>query len=258
MSETVLNKTALVLSAGGLFCAYQAGFYKAIAGRVPIDLVVGASAGALNGWPIASGCSPELLIEQWLDPDISDVLRLLPNPGFFRGYFDNTRLRMQTEKATAEFQPRIPYGVALVELPSFRTVVVQHPSVTARHLEATCAIPLVLPSVKIEGKRYIDGGLISKLPFDGAVQMGATRIIAIDSLPDVNLWWLRYGTRLARSLKAKPRIPAGVEILTFTPSEPLGDAQSAVFWKRENIERWIDLGYRDGLRAHFPESGISK
>ena len=39
---------ALVLSAGGLFAAYQAGVYKALWPHWKPDLVVGASAGALN------------------------------------------------------------------------------------------------------------------------------------------------------------------------------------------------------------------
>ena len=62
------HKTALVLSAGGMFGAYQAGAYRAIAEIAPPDIVVGASVGALNGWPIAGGCTPDHLIERWLDP----------------------------------------------------------------------------------------------------------------------------------------------------------------------------------------------
>ena len=45
--------TALVLSAGGMFGAYQAGAWKALAPELSPDLVVGTSAGSLNGWAIA-------------------------------------------------------------------------------------------------------------------------------------------------------------------------------------------------------------
>jgi hypothetical protein len=29
----------------------------------------------------------------------------------------------------------------------------------------------------------------------------------------------------------------------------LGDANDAVFWKRENVERWVEMGMRDATRA---------
>ncbi|MGH9659904.1 MAG: patatin-like phospholipase family protein, partial [Bryobacteraceae bacterium] len=69
-----MPKTALVLSGGGLFGAYQAGAWKALAARFPPDLVVGASAGALNAWCIAGGCTPDELIAQWLDPAAGSLL----------------------------------------------------------------------------------------------------------------------------------------------------------------------------------------
>ena len=62
-------KTALVLSAGGMFGAYQAGAWKALASVFQPDIVVGASIGALNGWAIAGGCSTAQLIDLWLELD---------------------------------------------------------------------------------------------------------------------------------------------------------------------------------------------
>jgi len=57
--------TALVLSAGGMYGAYQAGAWKELADVFRPDLVVGASIGALTGWAIAGGCEPEELIARW-------------------------------------------------------------------------------------------------------------------------------------------------------------------------------------------------
>src|SRR5579862_9012522 len=55
----VAVKTALVLSAGGMFGAYQAGAWRELSASFRPDLVVGTSAGSLNGWSIAGGCPPE-------------------------------------------------------------------------------------------------------------------------------------------------------------------------------------------------------
>src|SRR6202046_1475091 len=59
--------TALGLSAGGMYGAYQAGAWRAIADVFQPDLIVGASIGAINGWAIAGGCPPDELIERWLN-----------------------------------------------------------------------------------------------------------------------------------------------------------------------------------------------
>jgi NTE family protein len=244
------RKTALVLSAGGMFGAYQAGAWQAIAERFQPDIVVGASVGALNGWSIASGCSPEHLIEKWRDPQAGAVLRLFPNAGWRNGWFDPEPLRACTEQLISDYTPSTPFGLVMVQMPGLhtrwlRTVLVKHPEVTAAHLQATCSIPLFLPGVTIGDGRYLDGGLLEKLPIWAAVEMGATSIIAIDSLPKVGRWWLRAGTNFARLFKPDHYLPDDLEVTIVSPSEWLGDANDAVFWKRENIDRWIKLGMRD-------------
>lgn len=243
------QKTALVLSSGGMFGAYQAGAYKAIAEVLEPDIVVGASVGALNGWPIASGCTPNHLIDRWLDATSGQTLKLVPDAGWRNGWFDPAPLRAQAHRIAADYQPRIPFGVVVVELPWLSTVLVRHPDVTAAHLQATCSIPLFLPTVEIDGRRYLDGGFFEKLPVWAAVAMGATRIIAIDSMPDVGLWWLRAGINIARLFKPSRRYPEDLDLTVIAPSEELGDASDAVFWKRENIERWVKLGERDAAAA---------
>ena len=137
----------------------------------------------------------------------------------------------------------------MIQLPKLSAHLVQHPDVTAAHLQATCSIPLFLPSVEIGGRRYLDGGLFEKLPLWAAIEMGATRIIAVDSLPNVGKWWLHLGINIAHAFKPKRRYPRDLDLTIIEPSETLGDADAAVFWKRENIERWVDMGTRDATRT---------
>src|SRR4051794_30878184 len=70
------RKTALVLSGGGTFGAYQAGVWTGISEYFQPDLVVGASVGSLNGWAIAGGCSPAELTRRWREIDTSGAERL--------------------------------------------------------------------------------------------------------------------------------------------------------------------------------------
>jgi NTE family protein len=243
------QKTALVLSAGGFFGAYQAGAWKTLAGRFRPDIVVGASVGALNGWMIAAGASPEHLIESWRHPSAGGVLRLYPDAGWRRGWFDPAPLRARAEHLVTAYKPVIPFGLVVVRMPWLRTALVRYPDITAAHLQATCSIPYFLPSVPIDGRRWVDGGLLEKLPIAAAVQMGATRIVAIDSLPQMGPWWLRTGANLLRACRPSRHLPNGLEITTVSPSEWLGDANDAVCWKGENIDRWVEMGARDTQAA---------
>ena len=82
-----------------MFGAYQAGAYRAIAELAPPDIVVGASVGALNGWSIAGGCTPDHLIERWLHPSAGDALKLFPNHGWRNGWFDPARCARKPKKS---------------------------------------------------------------------------------------------------------------------------------------------------------------
>lgn len=244
-----LGKTALVLSAGGMFGAYQAGAYKTIADIAPPDLVVGASVGALNGWPIAGGCSPDELIERWRDPATGATLQLFPDCGWNRGWFDPAPLRRQAEELCATYNPILPFGLVLTQLPLMQARLFKFPHVQAVHLHATCAIPFFLPPVRIGGTSYIDGGAFEKMPIWAALEMGATRIIAVDSLPGVSKWWMQLALSATRIVRRRRRLPADLDLTIITPSEMLGDANDAIFWQLRNIERWVALGMRDAAAA---------
>ncbi len=228
-----------------MFGAYQAGVFKAIAELAPPDIVVGTSVGALNGWLIASGRRPKDLIDQWLDPSAGEALTLFPNHGWRHGWFDPAPLRRQAERIWSASRPSMPFGVVVTELPRLHARLIEHPNVVPAHLHATCSIPVFLPPVAINGKYYLDGGIFEKLPIWAAIQMGATRIIAVDSLPRVGKWWLHLGIKLAYAFKPRRRYPTDLDLTIISPSGTLGDANDAVFWKRANIERWIEMGERD-------------
>jgi NTE family protein len=232
-----------------MFGAYQAGAYRAIRKRFVPDIICGASVGALNGWALASGCSADHLIERWLEPAAGETLQLYPKAGWRRGWFDPAPLRARAESLVRDYTPVIPFGVVVTELPFFKVRLIRDRAVLPEHLQATCSIPLFLPTVRIDGKRCLDGGLFEKLPLWAALEMGATRIIAIDSLPNVGKWWIHAGIEIAHAFKPRRKYSRDLDLTVITPSESLGDGNDAVFWKRENAERWIDLGARDADRA---------
>ena len=229
-------KTALVLSAGAMFGAYQVGVWKGLTGRFQPDLVVGASVGALNGWGMAGGCEPGELERLWLDAETGRMLR-------FRRQTDLLRRAEQLYRA---YTPRIPFGMIAVEVPSLRLRLFQSSElrreVTPSHLVASCAIPLWFPSVRVNGLRLADGGIRSTLPVWAAARMGATRVLAVDCLPVGWQGWYRWPAGvLLPDRSAAPELDVNI----LRPSRPLGGLNDILFWKRDNIARWIELGERD-------------
>ncbi len=243
------SKTALVLSAGGYFGAYQVGVWKALAHEFAIDMVVGASVGALNGWPIAARCSPDELEERWLDDSTANHLTFHSQPGLRNGYFRSEPLLESVTALYESYKPVIPFGMVAVQVPVLKPRLFLTGEVTPSHLLATCSIPFILPSVKIGRQRFTDGGLLEKMPLWAAVEMGATEIIAIDSLPDVTPWWVHAGTSVLRLARPGKAIAPDIRVTTIAPTEHMGTAHDAVIWKRENIERWVAMGERDAARV---------
>jgi NTE family protein len=240
--------TALVLSAGGMFGAYQAGAWKGLAGRLRPDIVIGASVGALNAWAIAGEAAPEELIESWLEPECASLagLRLqLP----WRGCFDSRPLHARIERLWAGYRPRTPVAVVATEIPALRPRLFRDQAITWRHLAASCAVLLGYEQIRIEGKTYTDGGLLGALPLWAAAQLGATRVVAIDALPAMPSRPVRAFVKAVQAVAPKQAIRGRpVEVRKVAPPGPLGSLRQAVFWDRDAVERWIARGEADARR----------
>jgi NTE family protein len=227
---------ALVLSGGALFGAWQAGAWTALAAAFQPDLIVGASVGSLNGYAIACGATPEFLRELWLNAEVAKLSRLETN---LRGM-------------AAQHRPRIDFALVATDLLRMKPKVFRGDEVTWRHLAASCAVPLVLPQVRIDGRLYSDGGLLNPLPVYAAVDLGATEIWALHALPEIPAGPLKPAVFAFRAMFGfNPPLAEGVRLTVLQPGSPLGSVLDALRFKRENVERWLEQGYRDAQKT-FP------
>jgi NTE family protein len=222
-----------------MWAAWELGAWKVLSRRFQPDLVVGTSAGALIGWSIAGGCTPDDLICDWMDPRVAQVLRFGVTRG---GILRPEGLHEKARELFARYRPRIPFGLTLVELPRLQIRLFRDCEITADHLAAACAIPFGFPPVRIKDRFYVDGGLRGALPLPAAEAMGATRAIALNVLNTPAFRLLR------RTMKVPDASPA-LEVLRLEPSERLGSVREALVWSAANVERWIALGERDATRA---------
>jgi NTE family protein len=227
--------TALVLSAGGLWTAWEVGAWSVLRERLRPDLIVGASAGAWNGWAIAGGCTPEELARLWLDPAAGQIMRFgLHSTGFLQGEPLHAKARELFER----FSPRVPFALTTVGVPGLRCHIVRDRDIAWRHLAASCAIPCAFPPVEIAGRYYVDGGLRAGLPLWAAEELGATRAVALNVLNTP-------GFRLLHRVMRGRTAGSALEVVRVEPSRRLGSLRDAMRWSAGNIERWIAQGEQD-------------
>jgi NTE family protein len=245
-----MAKTALVLSGGGLFGAYQAGVWKALSRVIAPDIVVGASVGALNGWLIAAGATGDELTRHWLDPASSNLMPYRRQRLPWSSVFDPQPLRSRAKFLVDHYSPRVDYGVVLVQLPSLRPKLFRNTEVTWQHLVASCAVPGGFPPVRIGGALYMDGGVLEALPLWAAGEMGATRVIAVNASKFVAPWAVGIVIKGVRRLaKVRPRLPGDPPVTLITPAGYLGKFLDGATWRRENILRWMEQGEADATAA---------
>jgi predicted acylesterase/phospholipase RssA len=215
-----------------MFGAWQAGAWRALANAFHPDLVVGASVGALNGYAIAAGWSADHLCAWWREPQSFG------------------KLYGVIQSLMAERPLEIPYATVVVNALRMQPRTFVAAEVTARHLLASCAVPGVMPPQYIDGAWYVDGGLLNPLPAWAAVELGATRIVALNALPEIPSALLKPFVKGFRAIFGHhPPLPAGVEVLTIVPGRRLGSMTDALRWNRENVEPWIEQGAADARDA---------
>lgn len=241
-------KTALVLSGGGMFGAYQAGVWSVLFSEWRPDIVVGTSVGALNGWAIAGGASGNELIALWHDAGFSARLRWRVPPTPWGGLLDSRALNEKIRDLHGTYHPRTEIGVTVTELPRPRPRLFRNGDITWPHLAASCAVLGMHAPHRIERRVYCDGGLLGALPLWAAAEMGATRIIAVPVMPRMPLA-IRALVGAARAASAGPLSCGAGDILRIEPASPLGGARDLLAYDSDKIGRWIEMGRVDAQAA---------
>lgn len=237
---------ALVLSAGGMFGAYQAGAWKVLSDVFQPDLIVGASIGAVNGWAIAGGCPPAELIERWLGMECLGSYRWKFPAGIFGGVLGSEHLRRLICDIHERYPLRVDFALLLTELLKLRPRVFRGAEITSEHLIAATALVGIFDQVRIDGTLYSDGGYFSAVPLWAAAELGATEALVIDVLPEPPGMVARTFVRAMKVLSPfQPVVPPNLKVVRLAPPKLLGAPLDAIYWKRRNVEQWIRAGEAD-------------
>jgi NTE family protein len=243
------GRTALVLSAGGMFGAYQAGVWQELAQVFQPDIVVGASVGALNGWEIACATDPADLTRRWLALESLAAIRWRIPASPADGLLDAAALEEWIRAACSGRQPCREFGAVLTRVPDLKPTLFRTPDITWKHIAGSCAVPGFLRHHRIGGCYYTDGGIVDPLPVWAAVEMGATAIVTVNVLKH-RPWFIRFGVRALRRWACySPASFDRIRLVDVSPSGRLGTARDSMYWSREKVSEWIERGRRDAQHA---------
>ncbi|RHN01646.1 patatin-like phospholipase family protein [Dielma fastidiosa] len=258
-------KRAFVLAGGGSKGAYEIGFYKAIQelGIQP-DIVTGTSIGALIGCMIAQNDYEEA-VRLWENMDITQVMnngisvsmnidslvtqrnRVVP---FFKQFIhdkgaDITPLKEMIIRLSDQerlLASPIDFGLVTVEYPSLKPVqITKHemaPDTLKDYLIASASCYPAFPAHVMDGKEYVDGGYYDNLPVRLAMKMGADELVLVD---------LNHKKIIHEEYLHRPNIKY------IIPSQDLGNFLD---FDRENLDRRIQLGYLDTMKAFNAYDGF--
>lgn len=153
------------------------------------EYVTGTSAGSLVAAIYASGktgAQLQQVAETMDEATIADWSLPIFGRGMLRGEALARYVNTQVGGRLIEsFQ--IPLGIVATDLHSGQSILFRRGD-TGTAVRASSAVPAVFQPVGINGRDYVDGGLVSPVPVRYARQMGAELVIAVDisSSPEGN------------------------------------------------------------------------
>lgn len=144
-----------------------------------IDLVAGTSAGSLVGALYAAGRNGRDLASLALRMDESALTDWsFPGRGVIRGEALARYVREHTGGRTIEQCPR-PLGVVATDLATGTAALFRRGDIGTA-VRASSAVPAIFQPVLINGREYVDGGLVAPVPVRHAREMGAELVVAVD------------------------------------------------------------------------------
>jgi NTE family protein len=205
---------AFVLGGGGVLGAHEVGMLRALAEHgIRPDVVLGTSVGALNGAFFAADPTPAgvaRLTRMWEETNQSLAVATtlvrrvstLARTGTHLQSLNEVKRRLERVLPVERVEElELPFQCVAASIERAAEHWFDHGPL-AEVILASCAVPGILPPVRVGEEHFIDGGIVNSVPVSRAVRLGAKRIYV-----------LQVG-RLERPLKP-PRWPWEVGLVAF-------------------------------------------
>lgn len=224
-------KLAIVFSGGGSRGAYQVGAWKALEELgIKASIVVGTSIGSVTA---------ALYCVDKLDDAIKKYEKMS-----IRNIFDSDKLGLKkkpinlrkTLEKYIKFEDlknsNIKYGLVTTSFPKLKKIEITKRSMNENnyidYIIASCTIPLLFEKIKIDNKKFIDGGVKDAVPVSLAEKLGADKIIIINT------------SLVGRNYKFD-----NDNYIMIKPSKKIS---SPIKFDSEESKRMMELGYNDTMK----------
>ena len=177
-----MDKIGIALSGGGARGAAHIGVLQALNDNdIFPNRISGSSAGSIIGALYCSGYSPKEILKLSHEKAFLKIFKI----GFLnKGLTELTYLRdfLKSHISTDKFEDlKLPLHVCVSNINSGKFEVISQGDLF-EVLAASCALPLLFKSVKINGYTYVDGGLLNNLPVEPLLKL-CEKVIGISVCP---------------------------------------------------------------------------
>jgi NTE family protein len=189
--SSVFAQKVGVTMAGGVArgFAYLGALQELVMRGMPLDLIIGTSAGAMVSGLYASGYSFDTVADifselQYYQSDLARVT-FPPTKGLLdiRGLETVYRALVQNQQLE-NTSPQLAVMVTKLEVAP--SIALTSGDLTTA-MRASISLPIVFPAVEIDGHYYADGGLKNPIPVDVARDLGSSVVISIRGLAEPNV-----------------------------------------------------------------------
>lgn len=189
MNHPGANNLGLALGSGAARGLAHIGVLKVLESEgIVINCVAGTSIGAIFGAMHASGLPASQIAEVACNVDWKRLVRLidpiLPTSGLIDGKkvvrFMEELLPVRTFEELS-----IPLAVVTADIETGEMVVIKQGGLI-QALRAAIAFPGIFTPVCLQSRFLMDGGLCNPVPIDVARQLGATQVIGVSTLVEVD------------------------------------------------------------------------
>ncbi|MDD3905108.1 MAG: patatin-like phospholipase family protein [Candidatus Omnitrophica bacterium] len=174
------KKVALVLGGGSARGIAHIGVLKVLqAERIPVDMVVGTSMGALIGAGYALGIPIHKMEEMAYSFTANKLMDpTIPRMGLLAGGKLELAIRGLIDNS-AFTDCKIPFAAVTTNIETGEEVVHQSGDLV-KSIRASCSWPGIFNPVSIGGKLLVDGGIKNSVPTKIARALGAEYVLAVD------------------------------------------------------------------------------
>ncbi|CZQ81229.1 patatin-like phospholipase family protein [Trichococcus ilyis] len=217
------EKVSLIIEGGAMRGVFCAGVISTLLReQIYLDYVIGVSSGSANGINYVSQ-DPARARDSFVDiaanPAFSGMKYFLNGQGYFntKYIYEDAITNDIPFRFDSFTQNPATMKIVATEMETGKAVYFDKNEIAtsaelARKVRASSTVPLVMPPTEIDGKYYLDGGIVDSLPIEKAIADGNRKHVIILTRPRGYIKEKqRFNAIIRRQLRAYPEIVAAIE-----------------------------------------------